>query len=585
MREPSTVGSRPGGSAGPGAARRPRRPPEPAAAGERGRPLLDPARWTPRHRYALCAALTVAILAGLVKSVQAGPLIGGVEGVRAFLAAAVAAALAWLALSLRGACLPGFLVGAVFVVAGMLSWTYTDTPIVVWVPLGLAGGLFAIWGFPWLRDLARLPRLGAAWLGLAYWLIGIAGAMLVWRPQVAAQRLAYAGVFTLAAIAVVAATRRSRRDLTVGIVAAFLLALALLYLVGSGNAFNTLHPVPDNAWGAHMQYRFWGATGLLYHPNSIAVVAVVIAIRIGPDASFERWQRYAALAAATVTLVLVNSRTGVLYLGVAAVLHALLVLRQRYRLRRAGVAAPDGTEVYRSARAAAAAVLVPILAVGVVGIGSGGAAFVTANRYSSGGTGTDVTSGRRATWAAVLDEFRAAPVIDKVFGDTTNARATVTRVETGANDRARPKLTTDNSAVGALRRGGVLGLLAYLVGLGLLIRHAVRPAPPPAPARPSWFVLAAVGSLATIPFADWLLGGTGGTLWIFLLAGEAALVFRPDRPAVFRPDRPAVFRPDRPAVFRPDRPAVFRPDRPAVFRPDRPAPAAGREGGDQGVAR
>src|SRR5262249_49812841 len=140
---------------------------------------------------------------------------------------------------------------------------------------------------------------------------------------------------------------RSGQDLTIGIVAAFLIALALLFFVGSGNAFNTLHAVPDNAWGAHMQYRFWGATGLLYHPNSIAVVAVMITLRIGPDGAFERWQRYAALVTVTVVLLLVNSRTGVLYLGVAAVLHALLVARQRRTLRRTGSAPEDGMEVYR----------------------------------------------------------------------------------------------------------------------------------------------------------------------------------------------------------------------------------------------
>jgi hypothetical protein len=36
-----------------------------------------------------------------------------------------------------------------------------------------------------------------------------------------------------------------------------------------------------------------------------------------------------------------------------------------------------------------------------------------------------------------------------------------------------------------------------------------------------------VGSLPTIATADWVLGGTGGTLWILLVAGEAWLVLRP----------------------------------------------------------
>ena len=40
----------------------------------------------------------------------------------------------------------------------------------------------------------------------------------------------------------------------------------------------------------------------------------------------------------------------------------------------------------------------------------------------------------------------------------------------------------------------------------------------------AWFTILAVGSLPTIATADWLLGGTGGTLWILLVAGEAWLL-------------------------------------------------------------
>jgi hypothetical protein len=43
--------------------------------------------------------------------------------------------------------------------------------------------------------------------------------------------------------------------------------------------------------------------------------------------------------------------------------------------------------------------------------------------------------------------------------------------------------------------------------------------------------VAAVGSIPTIAVADWLLGGTGGTLWILLVAGEAWLVLRTADPA------------------------------------------------------
>jgi hypothetical protein len=533
MRESPTVESRPPESSpsAPGAGAALRMLLDPGTAADQGRPLLDPRAWTVRHRYFVGAGLAIALVAGLVESVQAGPLTGGTEGIRAFLAAGFAVALAGLALSLRGLTLPGVLLGGVFIAAGMLSWAYTDTPLAVWALLGLEGVLFAVWSFPWLRDLARLPRLGGAWLGLAYWVLGVLGALLAWHPKVAVQRIAYCGVFALAALAVVVATRKSRRDMTVGVVAAFLLAFAVLFLVGSGNALDTLHAVPHNAWGRHMQYRFWGGPGLLYHPNSTAVVAVVVTLRIAADRVFERWQRYAALVMVTVVLLLVNSRTGLAYLGLAVAVHALLVLRQQHALRRGRPLPDDGMEVYRSPRAAWLGALVPVVLVGVITLGSGGIAFLQANRYAS--DNDDMTSGRKDTWIQVFREFRADTVAEKLFGDAKNARGTVTREDTGANVKDRPKLTTDNSAVGALRRGGILGELAFLLGLALLIWHAVRGVPLPGGGRrapPAWFTLSAVGALASIPFADWLLGGTGGTLWVYLLAAEAALLFTPVRP-------------------------------------------------------
>jgi hypothetical protein len=309
-------------------------------------------------------------------------------------------------------------------------------------------------------------------------------------------------------------------------VAAFLFALATLFLVGSGNALDNVHAVPSNAWGAHMQYRFWGGPHLLYHPNSIAVVVVVVAVRIAADRAFERWQRYAALIASAVVLLLVNSRTGVLYLAAAAGLHALLVWRQRRAAARGLEVPDDGLDAYPTRRAAWTGALLPIALVAVIGLGSGGAAFLGTNRYDSGG----VTSGRSATWGQVWTEFKADNVAQKIFGDAKYARGYVIRENTGADAASRPKLTTDNAAVGSLRRGGILGEIAFLFGLALMLWHAIRGAARPGGGRrpaPAWFTLAAVGSVVTIATSDWLLGNTGGTLWIFLLAGEAFLLFGP----------------------------------------------------------
>jgi len=480
---------------------------DPGTAAGQGEPVLDPRRWTDRHRLFVGAAFLVALAAGLVQAVQHDPTSSAVNALRAFVVAGVAAGMVLLALSLRGLTVPGFVLGALFAAGGILSWAYQDSPGFVWALLLAEGVLFLVWTFPWLRNLAGLPRLGTAWMGLAYWILGTIGAALVWHPGVATQRLVYAGLFTLAAMAVVVATRRSGRDLSVGVIAAFLCTVALLFLVGSGNALNALHPVPANKWGEHMQYRFWGAPELNYHPNSLALALVLIAIRIGADDRFERWQRYAGLAVAAVGLPLVNSRTGVIYLGAAAVVHGFLVWRRR---------------MYATPRARWYAILMPLVLVGVIVLASGGWAFLTAKRY---GDASDVTSGRTATWAQVWREFKTDDIVQKLFGDAKSARAYVIRTDTAVDPKDRPKLPTDNSVVGALRHGGILGELAFLFGLGLLLLHAtrgVRAGTGRAP--PLWFTAAAFGAVAAIPTSDWLLGGTGGTLWIFLLAGEAALV-------------------------------------------------------------
>ncbi|GIH21617.1 hypothetical protein [Rugosimonospora africana] len=492
----------------------------PAHARRTTGPVLDPARWGRGHTRLIILGLLVATAAGVVEAVRhASDQVGGSETVRAVLAAALGMGLIGLALTLRGTTVPGFLVGLLYVTAGMLSWTYTGAT--TWALLGVEGLLFAIWTFPWVRDLVGLPRLGTAWLGLAYWFLGVIGAGLVLRPGLAMERVAYAGLFTLGALAIVTATRRSGQDLSIGVASAFLVALAALFLVGSGNALDNVHTVPANAWGRHMEHRFWGGPGLLYHPNSIAVAAVIVAIRIGADGTFERWQRYAALGMVTVILLLVNSRTGLLYLAAAAVVHALLIW-----YGRRGSASPDeyGRRSFPTARAAWGAALLPIVLAVLIAVGSGGTGFLGAQRYNDGTD--DVTSGRRATWVQVWKDFTTDNTAQKIFGDTSNARATVHRPSSGG---APPVggLTTDNAAVGALRRGGILGVIAFLFGLGLMLWHAIRGVRLPGRGRyrPSaWFTMAAVGSVPTIVSADWLLGGTGGTLWIYLLAGEAYLL-------------------------------------------------------------
>jgi hypothetical protein len=473
-----------------------------------------------RHRLFLAAGLAIALLAAVVEVAQERSTghLAVVDGMCAFLAAACGVAMVGLALSLPGVTVRGFTIGGLVVLAGILSWTWTAHPIVVWAVLGLAGTACAVWSYPWRRDLPRLTRMGTAWLGLAYWFLGVVGAVLIGHFTVAVQRVAYAGVTTLLVLAVLAASRRGR-DLSVGVAAAFLCALGALLVAGSGNAFDAVHAVPANAWGAHMAGRFWGGPGLLYHPNSIAVVAVAVAIRVGVDWRFATWQRAAAVGLTGLVLVLVDSRTGLVFYGAAALVHAVLVWRTRH----------TGGAGYLSRRAALGAALLPCGVFGAALIASGGLDFLYANRYADGyhvdgAYAADVTSGRLETWRAVVSDFAAAGLVEKVFGDTSTARGVVVRADTGPTPQTRPKLTTDNALVGALRRGGVLGVVAFLTGVVLLARRAVRGTPRRGP--PPWFLVAAIGSLATIGTANWLMGGPAGTLWILLVAGEAHMLAR-----------------------------------------------------------
>lgn len=484
-------------------------------------PVLEPDRWTSRHtRFATIGAVVVAI-AWLAEAVQNN----AANGTRAAIGAALAVAVAGFALSLRGVTWSGLAVGGFVVFCGMMSWTWTTTRAVTWSVYAVGAVLLVLWTFPWFRDAIRLPRLGAAWLGLAYWPLGIVSALLTANVSIAGQRIAYFGVSAVAALGILVALRRTGRDPSIGVVTAFVFAIAALFLVGSGNLLDDVHSVPDGPWGSAMTGRFWGGPGLLYHPNSLALIGVLITLRIAPDRSFCRWQRGAALGLTTVVVLLTNSRTAWLFLVCAAGVHFLVLARKLWWARRGAEVPDDGLPAYGSFRRTTIAAVVPVVLAGMVFIGMGGVTSLFQSRYQNTvtepSTATEVkdyTSGRFDTWKQVIDEFEADAIVAKLFGNNADPRGAVVREDTGPVGE-RPELTTDNSAVGALRRAGILGCVAFLFGLGLLLWRGVRRG------APAWFTITVVSSLATIPWADWLLGGVGGTFWIFLLAAEAWIVF------------------------------------------------------------
>ena len=427
------------------------------------------------------------------------------------LAVLLALAVVAYGVTLPGITLRGAMLGGLFVAAGMFTWTFTDRPIVIWAVLAVEGVAFAVWGWPWLRNLRALPRLGAAWLGLAYWLLGVVGALLVGHLGVGAQRLAYAGVFTLACLAVLAGPPYTAKNvsrvalLSNGIVAAIVVGLGALLLAGAGTLFHAVHDVPnDDPSTLLMRDRFWGGPLLYFHPNSMAGLAVLVAVRIGPDRRYAAWRRLAALGVTGLFLYLTNSRIAFVFAGCAAVVHAgLLWWRRR----------PADLPSYRRRWLAAAT---PFAVLALVLVLSGGQGFLFRDRFG----GSDVTSGRVDTWKQVAVDWQHAGWAEKLFGDARTARAVVTRDNDGSAPGAeRRKLNTDNAAVGAFRRGGVLGALAFLSGLALLVWHAVTRRPGAA-----WFTVAALGALPTIATEDWLLGGTNGVLWLLLVAGEAGVL-------------------------------------------------------------
>lgn len=461
------------------------------------------------RQWWIAVGVAVVALGAAVTELAVGDGFG--SAIKAFVAGALAALVAVLALTLPGVTWRGLLFGAFFIGSGLAAWVFMDQPLVIWVLIGIQGAVCLFWGWPYLANLKESVKLGATWLGVSYWVFGVIGALLVFDAGVTAQRVAYAGIAGLAVAAAVGLVRRTGVDLSIGVVAAFLFALAAILLSGSGNLFESVHTVPPGPWGESFEYRFWGGEYLLYHPNALAGLAVMVAIRIGPDKTFAAWQRLAVTGVAGLVVFATNSRAGFVLLGVAGVVHAALLF---WRRRQDVPNLPD----YRSTRNTLAAIAVPFVVLGLVLVASGGVqGFLGKERYGSGG----VTSGRVDTWKFVWEEWQDAGVVDKAFGDTKTARAVVKRP--GGEGLLLP---TDSSAVGSLRRGGVLGVIAFLLGLGLVLWHALAWVIRRGPPAEAWFVLAAIAAVPTIALNDWLLGGTGGTFWVLLLTGEAYLLAR-----------------------------------------------------------
>jgi hypothetical protein len=480
-----------------------------------------------RKVVAGAAAGVLAVLAAVLEHGRTGH---AGETAEAFAAAVIALGVVALAVSLPGITLRGATLGGLFTTAGILTWTSTQRPIVIWAVLFVEVVVFAVWGRPWLRTLRELPGLGGAWLGLSYWVFGTLGALFVLRAghlTVAGQRLAYLGVFTLAVLAIVASTRRDKdRDLSVGMAAAILVGIGALLYLGAGSLFDEFHAIPDNASARVMRNRFWGGTGVFYHPNSLAGLVVIAAVRVGFDRAFAAWQRLGVAVTAALVLSISDSRTGFVFAAAAASAHAAVVLLRTWTARSGRDEVGDGGDLERSGRSLLVAVGTPFLVLAAVFTIGGGSDFLFRDRFTP--DGGDVTSGRTDTWRQVWVDWEHAGWAEKTFGDARTSRAVVHRDNDGApKEGPRRDLNTDNAAVGAFRRGGVLGAIGFLIGVTLLLWHALRGLwtavllRRPGVRHPAlWFTVAAAAAVPTIMTEDWVIGGTNGAIWLVLLAGE-----------------------------------------------------------------
>ena len=121
--------------------------------------------WPPRPGRLAAGGAALALAAASTVLVDTGsPVAAG----KALIAGAVAAATLGLAVTLPGITVRGLAIGGFFAGAGILTWTATTRPLVIWGVLAVEGIVCAVWAWPWLRNLRALPRLGTAWLGLAY---------------------------------------------------------------------------------------------------------------------------------------------------------------------------------------------------------------------------------------------------------------------------------------------------------------------------------------------------------------------------------------------------------------------------------
>jgi hypothetical protein len=116
--------------------------------------------------------------------------------------------------------------------------------------------------------------------------------------------------------------------------------------------------------------------------------------------------------------------------------------------------------------------------------------------------------------------------VSKLFGNADNTRGYVLRYPDRHDPRyaTQPKLGADNALVESARRGGIAGLVAFCAGVVLLLRRALRGG------VPLWATVTVLAALASAVAEDEIIDIPATATWAVLLAIEAWLLLRADRP-------------------------------------------------------
>ncbi len=497
---------------------------------------------SPRLKTAgLGVAAVTAVTVGLWWGLQSDPL----RGLGAAVAVLIGAGVLYLAVSVPGKSREGLLLGIGIPVAAMMAWTWLEEPLYVWAITAAVGALVAWWTYPWWRDWRELAQLGGFWLAVSLWACGAISALWLVREGVFAGRVVYGGFAILTALLVFTTVRKRGVDISVGIAAGLLICHAALLVLGAQYVFETGdRHTSDSAWGFAQSSRFWGGPWLVYHPNFIAMTALLAAIRIGADSRFAAWLRWGVLGNAMLLLYIADSRTSLLMAGVASVAYAVL------HLRRDGLLGSDADSIAdpaprdpaprdpaqrgTAARAWARA-LIPLAATLLVFVAAGGSDMLFKDRYHndrdrravSADAGRDMNaalSGRIEIWGMILADFGRDSTAEKVFGNADYPRGEILRHRDPSHQRyhTQPELSADNVLVGALRRGGAVGLTIIIIGGLVVLRRATRNG------APMWVTVVTLAAGASLISEDELVGTT--PLWMLVFAGEVWIWHRTRNP-------------------------------------------------------